>query len=115
TRFGLVGRLTLTVLARLDHPAMGLWNMALHPGTVFFVFAFAWVPPPDRPRSLHLAHRMAKGKPKAPARPPPCRVGVTVRVVPERRRLVSRAAMPLSRKPCSELRRPCAPHRGPQC
>jgi hypothetical protein len=43
TRFGIVGRVTLTVIAWIV-PGFGLWNMALHPGTVFFVFAFAWVP-----------------------------------------------------------------------
>jgi hypothetical protein len=34
---------TLTVIAWIV-PGFGLWDMTLHPGTVFFVFAFAWVP-----------------------------------------------------------------------
>ncbi len=42
-RFGLLGRLLIT-LAVWIIPGTGLWTMALHPGTVFFVFAFAWLP-----------------------------------------------------------------------
>ncbi len=43
SRFGLFGRLVITLLVWII-PGSGLWTMALHPGTVFFVFAFAWVP-----------------------------------------------------------------------
>ena len=42
-RFGLLGRLLIT-LAVWIIPGAGLWTMALHPGTVFFAFAFAWLP-----------------------------------------------------------------------
>lgn len=43
SRFSLLGRLVI-ILAVWFIPGMGLWTMALHPGTVYFVFAFAWVP-----------------------------------------------------------------------